>query len=45
MVVMRYFGGLADDSVVENGYASLPDLPGIGFESKSELSAMFTSLL
>lgn len=31
------FGGFPDGVVVENGYVTLPDLPGIGFEGKSDL--------
>jgi L-alanine-DL-glutamate epimerase-like enolase superfamily enzyme len=31
------FGGFPDGVRVENGHVSLPELPGIGFEGKSEL--------
>jgi L-alanine-DL-glutamate epimerase-like enolase superfamily enzyme len=31
------FGGFADDLPIENGYAVLPDSPGIGFERKPAL--------
>ena len=31
------FGGFPDGVKVEQGYVTLPDLPGIGFEGKSDL--------
>lgn len=31
------YGGFLDGMKVENGYVTLPDLPGIGFEGKSDL--------
>src|SRR3954447_23769762 len=31
------YGGFADDVRVENGHITMPDLPGIGFEGKSDL--------
>src|SRR5471032_625441 len=31
------FGGFPDGVTVQNGYVRLPDLPGIGFEGKSDL--------
>jgi L-alanine-DL-glutamate epimerase-like enolase superfamily enzyme len=31
------FGGFADGTEVRDGYTTLPELPGIGFEGKSEL--------
>ncbi len=31
------YGGFPDGVAVENGYVTLPDLPGIGFEGKSDL--------
>lgn len=31
------YGGFPDGVAVENGYVTLPDLPGIGFEGKAEL--------
>jgi len=31
------FGGFPDGVQVENGYVTLPDLPGIGFEGKADL--------
>jgi len=30
-------GGFPDGVAVENGYVTMPDLPGIGFEGKSDL--------
>lgn len=35
--VFQPFGGFADDVPVIDGYVTLPDLPGIGFEAKSNL--------
>ncbi|WP_018924306.1 mandelate racemase/muconate lactonizing enzyme family protein [Salsuginibacillus kocurii] len=35
--VFEPFGGFADGHPVENGYVTLPDVPGIGFEAKSNL--------
>src|SRR5262249_38364162 len=31
------FGGFPDGVKVDNGYITMPDLPGIGFEGKSDL--------
>jgi D(-)-tartrate dehydratase len=39
------FGGFADDAVVEDGYVRPPEVPGIGFETRSDLLALFRSLL
>ncbi|GAA0929799.1 enolase C-terminal domain-like protein [Pseudonocardia zijingensis] len=39
------FGGFADGTVVEDGSARPPDAPGIGFETRSDLIALFRSLL
>ncbi len=38
--VFRPFGGFADETAVVDGYVGLPDIPGIGFEAKSELFAL-----
>ena len=38
------FGGFPDGIRVENGYVPLPDLPGIGFEGKSDLFAVMRPL-
>jgi D(-)-tartrate dehydratase len=43
--VFRPFGGFADNLPVESGYVRLPDVPGIGFEAKSDLYAVMASLL
>jgi L-alanine-DL-glutamate epimerase-like enolase superfamily enzyme len=43
--VFRPFGGFADGIAVEDGYVGLPDIPGIGFESKSELYALMRTLV
>ena len=31
------YGGFPDGAQVDNGYVTLPELPGIGFEGKSDL--------
>jgi len=38
------FGGFPDNAKVENGYITLPALPGIGFEGKSDLFAVMQAL-
>jgi hypothetical protein len=38
------FGGFADDAVVEDGSVRPPDAPGIGFETRSDLIALFRTL-
>ncbi|GAC1333284.1 MAG: D(-)-tartrate dehydratase [Beijerinckiaceae bacterium] len=38
------YGGFPDGVRVENGYITMPDLPGIGFEGKSDLIAEMRSL-
>ncbi len=35
--VFQPFGGFADSISVEDGYVKMPDIPGIGFEAKSDL--------
>ncbi len=42
--VFRPFGGFADGIDVENGRVELPDIPGVGFEAKSELIALMREL-
>jgi L-alanine-DL-glutamate epimerase-like enolase superfamily enzyme len=42
--VFQPFGGFADGIAVENGYVGLPDVPGIGFETKSTLFALMKSI-
>jgi len=38
------FGGFADDLPIEKGRVALPEIPGIGFEAKSKLMALYESL-
>ena len=38
------YGGFPDGVRVENGYITMPDLPGIGFEGKSDLFAEMLNL-
>jgi D(-)-tartrate dehydratase len=42
--IFQPFGGFADDTPVEDSYVSLPDIPGIGFESKKELFRLLKTL-
>jgi L-alanine-DL-glutamate epimerase-like enolase superfamily enzyme len=42
--IFQPFGGFADDTPVENSYVALPDVPGIGFESKHELFQLLKTL-
>jgi D(-)-tartrate dehydratase len=42
--VFRPFGGFADGIRVEDGRVGLPDIPGVGFEAKSELIALMREL-
>lgn len=42
--VFQPFGGFADNYDVVNGYVSLPDTPGIGFEAKSNLITLLKSV-
>lgn len=42
--VFQPFGGFADNMPVENGYVGLPDVPGIGFETKNELTRLLHSI-
>jgi L-alanine-DL-glutamate epimerase-like enolase superfamily enzyme len=39
------FGGFADGTTVEDGYARLPDVPGIGFEAKQDLFDALASIV
>ena len=39
------FGGFPDGVRVEDGYITMPELPGIGFEGKSDLAAVCAALL
>jgi len=38
------YGGFPDGVRVENGYINMPELPGIGFEGKSDLIAVMRNL-
>lgn len=42
--VFQPFGGFADDYPVEDGYIRLPDIPGVGFEAKSDLIQLLRSV-
>ena len=42
--VFAPFGGFADSTPVENGMIALPDVPGVGFEAKSDLMDRIRSL-
>ena len=42
--VFQPFGGFADDCPVEQGSVRLPDIPGVGFEAKSNLYAVMKPL-
>jgi L-alanine-DL-glutamate epimerase-like enolase superfamily enzyme len=42
--VFAPFGGFADDTPVTVGMIGLPEIPGIGFEAKSDLMDLFRSL-
>jgi L-alanine-DL-glutamate epimerase-like enolase superfamily enzyme len=42
--VFAPFGGFADDTPVEDGTIGLPEVPGVGFEAKSDLMDLIRSL-
>lgn len=42
--VFEPFGGFADHYVVDNGRVTLPEIPGIGFEAKTDLYRLLKSL-
>jgi D(-)-tartrate dehydratase len=42
--VFQPYGGFPDGTRVENGVVTLPELPGIGFEAKSDLYAVMREL-
>ena len=42
--IFQPFGGFADNTPVEDSYIPLPDIPGIGFESKKELFGLLKTL-
>ena len=41
----RPFGGYADSTIVSEGFAAPPELPGIGFEAKEDLQDLFGALV
>ena len=43
--VFRPFGGFADDIPIEHGSVALPEVPGIGIETKAALLAIFEDLV
>jgi L-alanine-DL-glutamate epimerase-like enolase superfamily enzyme len=43
--VFKPFGGFADGIAVNDSYVSLPQIPGIGFETKADLYAVMKGLL
>jgi L-alanine-DL-glutamate epimerase-like enolase superfamily enzyme len=43
--VFQPFGGFADGVPVEDGYVRLPDIPGVGFEAKSDLWSVMSRLV
>ncbi|MFJ8064688.1 mandelate racemase/muconate lactonizing enzyme family protein [Psychrobacillus sp. NPDC096426] len=42
--VFEPFGGFADNFAVEDGFVKLPNVPGIGFEEKSDLYNLLLSI-
>lgn len=42
--VFEPFGGFADHLPIENGYVTLPETPGIGFEEKANLCELLQSI-
>jgi hypothetical protein len=38
------FGGFQDSARIEDGYVVMPELPGIGFEGKSDLMKVMLQL-
>ncbi len=38
--LLQPFGGFPDGVRVEGGHITMPDLPGIGFEGKADLSGV-----
>ena len=42
--VFQPFGGFADNVPVENSYVKMPEVPGVGFESKGKLYAVMQRL-
>lgn len=42
--VFKPFGGFADSTPIQDSFVGLPNIPGIGFEAKSELFDLITSV-
>jgi L-alanine-DL-glutamate epimerase-like enolase superfamily enzyme len=42
--VFAPLGGFADNTPVQNSFIGLPEVPGVGFEEKSDLYGLITSL-
>jgi len=42
--VFQPFGGFADGIAIQNGFVGLPNVPGVGFETKAELFKLMKSL-
>lgn len=42
--IFQPFGGFADGHAVEDGFVSLPDAPGVGFEAKEKLYDLLKTL-
>jgi D(-)-tartrate dehydratase len=42
--VFQAFGGFADGIAIKNGFVGLPNVPGVGFETKAELFTLMKSL-
>jgi L-alanine-DL-glutamate epimerase-like enolase superfamily enzyme len=43
--IFQPFGGFADGIPVEDSFVRLPDVPGVGFEAKSELYRVMKALV
>ncbi len=43
--IFQPFGGFADGIAVRDSYVKLPEIPGVGFESKKELFSVMKTLL
>ena len=42
--VFQPMGGFQDGAIIDNGFATIPDLPGFGFEKKLNLANQFADL-
>jgi L-alanine-DL-glutamate epimerase-like enolase superfamily enzyme len=43
--VFQPFGGFADNTPVVDGYVTMPEMPGVGFEAKAKLYAVMRKLI